>query len=65
MWRSCTLLDDLPSIFDMKDTTKSISKRMGVRSDELSPELLYHALDGDRYGSRRIQKQFHAIVITI
>ena len=65
VWPPCIRLDDLPSIFEMKETIKSLSNREGVRSDELPAELLKLILDEDRYGNCHILEQFHAIMIAI
>ena len=49
-----TPLDDLPSIFEVEETIKSMSNRKSVGPEELPAELLILALDEDRHGNRRI-----------
>ena len=60
VWPPRTPLDDLPSIFEVEETIKSISNRKAV-----GPHELKLAIDEDRDGNRRILEQFHAIVIAI
>ena len=61
----CTPLHDLPPIFEVGETIKSMSNRKAFGPDELSSILLKLALDGDRDRNRRILEQLHAIVVAI
>ena len=65
MWPPCIPPDDLPSIFEVEETVKSMSNRKAAGPDELPAELLKFILDKDRYGNRHMLEQLHAIVITI
>ena len=60
-----SLLDDLPSIFEVEETIKSMSSRKAVGPDGLPAELDQIILHEYRYVSRRILEQFHAIVSAI
>ena len=40
VWSPCTLLDDLPSIFEVEETVKSMSNRTAVGPDVFPAELL-------------------------